>query len=98
VTQVKATLTRQSPDDPEEGGATGGVPVGVGAVGDGGNGILPPSDCNKRPQNMASSCANFSSPAAAKAMVLIAIPACKKNFIVLCFDIYTKDFVCCLVF
>ena len=65
----------------------GGVPVGDGAVGDGGNGILPPSDCSKRFQNLASSCAKFScrnvaSPAETKARVPNAIPACKKNFIV----------------
>jgi hypothetical protein len=99
VTQVMATLTMQSPGVPGVGAGgisvgaggisvgAGGVTVGAGAVGDGGNGILPPSDCNKRPQNLASSCAKFScvvtSAAAAKAIVPNAIPACKKNFIVM---------------
>ena len=62
----------------------GGVCVGAGAVGDGGNGILPPSDCSKRFQNLASSlvrlsCVNDASLAATTAIALSA----KKNFIVI---------------
>ena len=70
------------------GGLTAGVGA-FGAVGAPGPGILPPSDCNKRFQNLASSCdklsfVNVASPAEkTTAIVPNAIPACKKNFIVM---------------
>ena len=70
-------------------GAVGGivVPVGAGAVGDGGNGILPPSDRNKRFQNLTSSCDKFSCfnvalLAETKARLPNAIPMCEKTLIV----------------
>ena len=66
VSQVMATLTKQFPGGPVVGvgadggilvGADGAILVGAGTVGDG---KLPSSDCNKRPQNLASSCVRLS--------------------------------------